>query len=334
MAEEIVMTDAPVEAPSPTSDLLGSMTEAQRAEWRKTGELPAPPAAEGETAAQAENPPAPEAGKPQETRKESGAEKRIKQLLAQKKELQAKLDAVQQQTYQPPVAVPPKTEEKKAETIEGPAKPTPGDVNLDGSPKWKDYEQFAEALAEWKADQVVGKRIEAALKQERENQAKAVEQARIEQTNRAIEAEWNKRVVEATKKHSDFKEVALNPEFLKTIPKGSVLDAWTLKYADGPEVLYSLAKMPEAMEHLNSLDPLDQAAFLFEVRQSLSANGEEAHPPAPAPQKATSNAPPPPTELTAKATPVLDEAQAALQRGDFTAYRRAVNARELASRKG
>jgi hypothetical protein len=79
--------------------------------------------------------------------KASGAEKRIKQLLAEKKELQRKLEAAAQQDVKPGSSPAPVAQQATR------PKPTAEDRNQDGSPKFGTYEDFVEELADWKAEQ-------------------------------------------------------------------------------------------------------------------------------------------------------------------------------------
>ena len=81
----------------------------------------------------------------------SGAEKRIKQLLAEKKELQRKLEA----------AKPTSTDSSPAPAANTPPptrpRPTPEDKSEDGTPKFKSYEDFVNDLAYWNGEQLLAK---------------------------------------------------------------------------------------------------------------------------------------------------------------------------------
>jgi hypothetical protein len=83
--------------------------------------------------------------------------KRIKQLLAERHELQRKLDAAT------------KTDAKQESSTPEPTrtKPTPEDKNSDGTPKYKSYEDYVEELADWKAEQ----RWESKQREQAEHQA-------------------------------------------------------------------------------------------------------------------------------------------------------------------
>lgn len=309
--------------PSPTSDALLSMTEAQRQTWKMTGELPASAKTEesptpdtakepiSEPSQEEAEQPAPEASTTQEKppeQKVSGAEKRIKQLLGRIKELEGKLAL--------PVETP------KAEVITVPAAEKSQDASdpeptIDG---FDTYEQFVKAQARWEARQEFKSQQEQAEKKQ-----KAAEFVKQQEEAQKV---FEKRVAEATKRHPDFKEVALSKEFLDVLPKGSFCDAFLLESDHGAEVMYHLASNPDDFARIISLAPIAQARELFKIENQFASGSE----PSPAPK--VTSAPKPPTVLAAKGMPPMDDAAAALSRGDFVAYRRAANARELASRKG
>lgn len=100
--------------------------------------------------------------------KGSGAEKRIKQLLAKIKELESKPAGKQDvQTEPSPIPAPQYTRQK----------PTADDKNPDGTPKFESYEDFVEDLADWKAEQ----RLETAKREQQQNDAQKALQAQIEE---------------------------------------------------------------------------------------------------------------------------------------------------------
>jgi len=307
---------------SPT-EIIAALSPEQYDKWKLTGNLPEPPkkevAAPSEPPAKeaksevapekATEPPVSEPGKTQESteHKESGAEKRIKQLLSRNKELQDQLAKAQPAEKGVAVAVPPA--EKPGARVEAAQEPTPE--------AYETYEEYVRALTDH--------RIASAIKADREAQAKAAKQVEIEKQNQVIAEGWQKRVAEATKRHPDFVEVALDTTL--PIPVGSVIDAFLLESESGSEVLYHLGQNPDEITRIAALKPIAQARELVKIELTLSGQ------PIPPARKITS-APPPPTEVSGKATAPADEAAAALERGDFASYRRTMNARELTSQKG
>lgn len=82
--------------------------------------------------------------------KGSGAEKRIKQLLAEKKELQRRLEAA----AKPDVKTESSTAQQQPPQYAH-AKPTADDKKPDGSPRYADWDEYNEALIDWKAEQKI-----------------------------------------------------------------------------------------------------------------------------------------------------------------------------------
>ena len=81
----------------------------------------------------------------------SGAEKRIKQLLAERKELQRKLEAAKPTSTDSSPALAANTQPPTR------PKPTPEDKSEDGTPKFKSYEDFVNDLAYWNGEQLLAK---------------------------------------------------------------------------------------------------------------------------------------------------------------------------------
>lgn len=131
---------------------------------------------------------------PEETQepphKVSGAERRIKQLLAEKKDLQRQLEAATSQDVKAessPAKATQQTASPQAQFYTRP-KPTVDDRNQDGTSKFAAYEDFVEDLADWKAEQ----RLFAA-------QRDAVAQAEAKKLEAKVE--------EARGRHENFDEV-------------------------------------------------------------------------------------------------------------------------------
>lgn len=187
------MSEQTVVAESSSVDVFNgeSPTFDEYSRYRQSGELPErfKPAEEAEAAPadapeetvesedeESESEPESEPEETQEPPKGSGAEKRIKQLLAEKKELQRKLEAAAKQDVKPaPSPAQPQYTRPK---------PTSEDKNQDGSAKYATYEDFVEELADWKAEQrwVAAQREQAAQAQARELQSK-VDEARSRYEN-------------------------------------------------------------------------------------------------------------------------------------------------------
>jgi hypothetical protein len=149
--------------------------------YRETGELPerfnpaeaesAPADDPEETDPEGEDPePAPESDPEEEAQElKPKTAKRIQQLLARIKELEAPAAKQDVKTESSPVPAPQYTRPK----------PTADEKKPDGTPKFDSYEDFVEDLADWKAEQ----RIETAKREQAQQEAqkalnKTLEEAR------------------------------------------------------------------------------------------------------------------------------------------------------------
>jgi len=153
MAEETQAVSSPAEEIDVFQGQNVSMAEFQK--YRTEGELPerfqpaepaAPAPADPPAGDEPETEPDSEPDEAQEPPKGSGAEKRIKQLLARTKELERKL------AEKPDVAPESSPAKAEAQQYTRP-KPTAEDKKEDGTPKYTTYEDFVEDLADWKGEQ-------------------------------------------------------------------------------------------------------------------------------------------------------------------------------------
>lgn len=340
---------ATVTADSSNSEILASLNDTQRKEWRTTGKLPdlpeAPPK-KTEAKTEADSSPAaketPEPAKAAETsaepvpakeeHKPKGAEARIKELLAETKRLNAELETARKA----PIIAPAKVEEV--------AKPRRTDVDAKtGQPMYATDEVFEEAMEKYLVAKVTADVNKA--------NAKAQSEARIAEQNRIIEQKWQNSLKIANENHPDFAKVldigdetvngkALKNVFrnkdLKTIKSNGVLDAWILDSEIGAEILYHLAKNPAEIERIQSLSAFAAARELTKLEDKLSASTSA---PTKKEEKAESSspnvtrAPAPAADVSGKATAPANEVEAALKRENFKSYKAAADAEEYAKRK-
>ena len=234
--------------------------------------------------------------------------------------------------------------ETKPEASKLPAKPKLTDNDPKTGKPFASLQDWSDAVDEWN-----DKRLEAKLA-ERLGQA---EQSRTQsEQERAAAEEIVRKSQPAMEKYSDFMQVAANPDL--PIPPGSVVDQF-VRDSDNPgELAYYIGKHPELLEEFygfkfddaaktwdykgwpkgkpegysNKVSPIRQVKRLEAIERELSATpakpAAETRPANPPPVKL----PPPPTELSGRAAAPVDEAEAALRRGDMSAYMRIVNARE------
>jgi len=131
-------------------------------------------------------------------------------------------------------------------------------------------EEYAEALAQQKAQELVNQR--------------AAQQHAIE-----LDDAYHDREEQAREKYGDFEQVAYNP----TLPITSVM-AETIKASEvGPDVAYYLGSNPKEAQRISGLSPFLQAKEIGRIEAKLAAEP---------PTKQTSKAPAPITPVTARST--------------------------------
>jgi len=135
---------------------------------------------------------------------------------------------------------------------------------------YEDAEAYAEALAEFKAQQLLAQR-EAAK-----------QQAAILETYQALEEE-------ARDKYDDFEQVAYNPQLSVTEVMAQTIQASDI----GPDVIYYLGQNPKEADRIAKMPAILQAKEIGKIEAKLSDNP---------PVKVTSKAPAPIAPVTARST--------------------------------
>lgn len=131
-------------------------------------------------------------------------------------------------------------------------------------------EEYVEALALQKADQLLTQREQQKRQQE------------------IIEA-YHDREEEARNKYDDFEQVAYNPNLPITADM-----AQAIQYSEiGPDLAYHLGANPKEAERISRLPPILQAKEIGKIEAKLAADP---------PVKKTSNAPTPISPITARST--------------------------------
>jgi hypothetical protein len=157
--------------------------------------------------------------------------------------------------------------------------------------KFGSYDEYVEALADWRADQ----RVAESFKRRDAERSQAAEARAAEAKAQA----WHER-------QSNFREAT--PDYDAVVGKSSVHVAPhvvdTLLDSDsGPELAYHLAKHPETVRRINELSPLAAAREIGRIEASLSTPAAPREKPAskaPAPiTPARSSAPAPVNLATA-----------------------------------
>jgi len=184
--------------------------------------------------------PASDAGK--KTAKDSNpAEKRIKQLLGEIKQLKRQIA--------PPAA------KADAKPLEEPVKP-----KLDDFPSYDDYEKANDAYVRSLAKYEVAKERQARDDESRKS-------ARAE-ADRQAQAAWTERSKATLERHPDFdvKQAILD------VDPTPAMDGFIVRSKIGPDVLKHLQDNPEDADRIRDLDdPYEVASELRDIERDLSA---------------------------------------------------------------
>lgn len=295
---------APVPAPV-ARPALSALSETERLEWRKTGQLPAasstatadaPPAA---TVATSDPDSAPAADDPDYKPKTA---KRIADLLAENKRLKA--------LATPPPAPKPAVAPVAAAAL---VKPDPDKFTYGTADPG-----YLDALTDFK--------VAKARAEDKEAAAADSTKTRIDAEAHRIRESWNERVGLAKTKHADFEAIAFAPfKAGYEIPVGSAMDAWILESDHGAEVLYALQKNPAEIKRLLALGPIAQTRELVKLEDTALAASTV---------KTKTDAPEPGPVLGVRAGDPASDSVRALKKRDTRAYIDAKNREELAARKG
>lgn len=322
-------------------------------QWRQTGKLPEQPKAESAPAsAEGDRPtekPAPgsEPGKKPQERRDNAAT-RLNELLADLK--RAGLTPAELKTFKREMQAQPQAEPVKTPAPEQTAKPAkkePPQKPVSTDPKfktWDEYEaardQYAEDMAKFRAEEAV----ENYRQEQAQNQAQLTVKQKMAEAHTRYGDEGIQHIQDAAKAITS--DQAIPPAVRAILDQSPV---WT-------DVLYTLGQGGELQSFIDlaKADPgqaIRKAVLLEHLVTQELAKGAKAAPAADdetpvrdasgkfqpkknTPEKRESEAPPPPREMSGRGTTPADEVEAALKSGDFAAYRRAQNARDLAARQG
>jgi hypothetical protein len=172
------------------------------------------------------------------------------------------------------------SERKPAESTE---KPIPD--------RFGSYDEYVEALADWKADQ----RVAESFKRRDAERSQAAEARAAEAKAQA----WAERQIAFREATPDY-DAVVGKSSVQVAPH--VVDA-LLDSESGPELAYHLAKRPETVKRINALSPLSAARELGRIEATLSNPA--------APQfKPASKAPAPITPARSSAPAAVDLASA------------------------
>jgi len=281
------MSDQPVVAdstPAAFEEQNVSLEEFSR--YRESGELPerfkpteVVDAPEQTVEPEAEEPEPEPDSEPEESQepKGKGAEKRIKQLLAEKKAAEARAEELARKLAEKQDVKPPESSPAQR------AKPTIDDKNPDGSPKYTDWDAYNEDFVDWKAEQKMAEYKREQAKQE---------------AQRTFESQMS----EVRTRYEDA-DAVIAPA-IKALNEAKLPQAVTEVFGTSPQffdLCYEVGSDPEKMEKFISLartNPREalKQVFLSEdklVRQR-DEKGKFISKEAPEPKKTTAPKPPAP----------------------------------------
>lgn len=277
---------------------VASTTDTQEAVNQAAGAVQEPEVEEKETPKAPE--PQKQAEKPPEVTDKSlqKMERRIGKVTAEREaareeaeSLRARLAALEQSSRQP---------------VQQQAPPEPVQAAPEAKPKPKQedfqtYEEWVEAVSDWKFDQRIAKmEAEAA-------------QAEAREAEREIQETYSERVAEFKKTHADWDET-INQDM--TLPPG--VGQTILELENGPEVAYYLGKHPDAAKRLNQMNPYTAIAEVGRIAATLGRDEAISNPGFRTDRIPVSNAPAPIKPLSGHATKSTKD----LGEMDYQEYRR------------
>lgn len=338
MAEETVVAapSAAVEAPKFTQ--FDGWDEDGTPVVTKKAEAPKPKGAESAAAEASEETtteekPEAESGKKttqektgQETRRKPDAEARIKELNARTKQLERDLEEARKPKETKAESSPARQDEQKpAAQPETRPRPKLDDKGPDGKQKYANYEDFQEAVTDWRVEQKLATR-------EREQQAAQQMQS------------LGKQLEEARGRYTDFDSVTkpliqdlMKPEIPRevfAVINDSPVLADLLYTIGGTEAskadfLDACRTNPGKALRVALLMEQEIAKELGKGKTAVKTEGDgEATPATPKPR-----APKPPTEVGGRGAPGEDALISAAKTGDFRSFDAEQTRRALASRK-
>ncbi len=266
---------------------------AEDAESAAADALEEPTESESASASEAEE----EAQEP--SPKGSGAQKRIKQLLAEKKELARRLEEAQHVNPARSESLPAAHAEAQPASLETRPKPTVDDKTPDGKPKYANYDAFVEDLADWKGEQQLARYRREAAEQE------ALKALKV-------------KVDEARARYEDADAVILPTG--NAINKAEIPAAVKAVFGESDlflDLCYVVGSDPEELESFIALarqNPRAAIAKVFDyeraIREEFAGNGSEDNERGEAPEKRLTQAPKPPSPVgggSSRAFDVSDE---------------------------
>lgn len=320
-------------------DQLAELSAEQYKSWRETGKLPeaarteeapASPAPQtGEKVADEKSAaPGSEPGKREE--KESGrskTERRFRELLQQRGEYRARAEAAEKELE----------ELRRARPAERPAPAAEPGTRMEAPPstlaekikainandaQYSTYEEKVAAIAKATAEELLAEREKEKSKADAKQKLDDELKTAVDRVNKSAEI--------SRKLHADFDKVVDGLSLSSVIPAGSPVEKFILDSAQAGELAYHLGSNREELASILKMPEVEQ------WRRLASIEAKFIPPPDDQNKKEPPKPPPPPRELGAGGGSARDAVEEAIRNGDFAAYKRTQNQRELerASRRG
>jgi hypothetical protein len=329
-------TSAPTEAPAPRARGLADLSAAERHTWRMTGALPdatdSPSSAESAPAQPAEQAASTDASS--EAASEPAAPGQKKGVKARIPELDAEIVTLREKLRERAL-LRAELEQPTASPTQAPAP----DAQPGSSPAVRHGEDFPEFDAWATRPENAGRPYEAYTRELAEHvwtqreTSRQIEAARSERV-----AAYQSRVTEAAKADPEFYQslspAVLNLRTVESLGPGErpgpldILGTEIMRSEHAAQLMRHYSTHAADLQALARMSPRDVLKAVGRLEARFDAPTQPASTPTPVTQ-----APDPPVVLGNKATAPVDDADAALARGDFRSYRDAANRRELAARR-
>ena len=176
-------------------------------------------------------------------------EKRFSELTKQREE--ARKDAAKERDAREAL-------EKRISELEGRAEPKPVEENVKPSPsQFNDAFEYAEALAEWSAENALL------------NRDKAEAERKVQDERQQVIKSWNDRLVTVKADLPDYDEMIASASDITV--NDAIRDAM-LESEQGPRILYHLAENPELAEKLNTLSTVSALREIGKLEAKFEAS--------------------------------------------------------------
>lgn len=207
-----------------------------------------------------------------------GVQKRIDRAVRQKYEAEARAKMLEERLTQL---------ESRQFQPQQPQQPT--DEKEPTLDQFDSFDEYLAAKAEWIAERKINQTLTERERALREQQEVAY--------RRKVEAEWTKRITQATDEIPDFEDVVGAAD----VPMTDVMRETIMESDIGPKVAYFLATNPEEAYKIAGMSPIAAVRALGRIEERIVGGGIST--------KKTTSAPPPVKPVGAKASVKKDPGQ-------------------------